>query len=359
MGLPAARAILDTGAHSGPITIGSPNVFIGGNMAAKIGDPVTCSLHGTASITTGSTTVFINGKGAARIGDTTMCFAPPIPAPIGKPPVTRGASLLPDEKLNKDGTLSSKTTGFEKDDDKLLYIGGQMSDTDGDGTYDRLDGQITLADYNTEGDFVNFNDGSKITGKGNVQVLNIDGSLSGNFGDGTYGVGARGKAVGAKLEGEYSYVGPDKKTSMTRKAKLELFSAEALGGSKIHLGGNGKWGYSDEVGAQAGVVGAEGEIMKTDPFFGTNSSIRFGVGAGALGAGAKIIREGYLDTNKRCIVMNIELAGELGIGIDLKFGFDFDYGSILDAIWGPTPTPPPITIPGVIISGCLTVFIGD
>ncbi|MBQ0152141.1 MAG: PAAR domain-containing protein, partial [Chryseobacterium sp.] len=50
MGKPAARALIDQGAHTGPITTGSFNVLIGGKPAARKGDAITCSSHGVASI---------------------------------------------------------------------------------------------------------------------------------------------------------------------------------------------------------------------------------------------------------------------------------------------------------------------
>ena len=73
MGKPAARAIIDQGAHAGPITVGSFNVLIGGKPAARKGDPITCSAHGVASIIEGSSSVFINGIPAARKGDKSSC----------------------------------------------------------------------------------------------------------------------------------------------------------------------------------------------------------------------------------------------------------------------------------------------
>lgn len=79
MGKPAAR-IGDhhtcpmkevTALHEGgPILEGSPNVFIGGLPAARVGDKVHC--NGSVDvIIEGEPTVFINGRPAARMGDKT------------------------------------------------------------------------------------------------------------------------------------------------------------------------------------------------------------------------------------------------------------------------------------------------
>ncbi|MGF1727664.1 PAAR domain-containing protein [Photobacterium nomapromontoriensis] len=52
----------------GPIAAGSPNVFIGGLPAARVGDMMVC-VGPPDSIAQGSASVFINGKPAARMGD--------------------------------------------------------------------------------------------------------------------------------------------------------------------------------------------------------------------------------------------------------------------------------------------------
>lgn len=54
----------------GPIIAGSPNVFIGGLPAARVGDPLTC-VGPPDVIAMGSTSVLINGRPAARMGDQT------------------------------------------------------------------------------------------------------------------------------------------------------------------------------------------------------------------------------------------------------------------------------------------------
>lgn len=56
--------------EGGPILEGSPDVFIGGLPAARVGDRVQCN-GATDTIVEGETTVFINGKPAARMGDKT------------------------------------------------------------------------------------------------------------------------------------------------------------------------------------------------------------------------------------------------------------------------------------------------
>jgi uncharacterized Zn-binding protein involved in type VI secretion len=55
----------------GPIAMGCPTVLIGGLLAARMGDPVTCE-GPPDTILMGSETVFIGGQPAARIGDPTV-----------------------------------------------------------------------------------------------------------------------------------------------------------------------------------------------------------------------------------------------------------------------------------------------
>ena len=79
MGKPAAR-ITDMHtcqmkenrrAHEGgPILEGSPDVFIGGLPAARVGDKAQCK-GSPDTIVEGEPTVLINGKPAARMGDKT------------------------------------------------------------------------------------------------------------------------------------------------------------------------------------------------------------------------------------------------------------------------------------------------
>lgn len=79
MGLPAARLsdmhvcpmVNGLVPHvGGPISIGAPNVLIGGLPAARVGDMAVC-VGPPDIIALGSFTVLIGGKPAARLGDLT------------------------------------------------------------------------------------------------------------------------------------------------------------------------------------------------------------------------------------------------------------------------------------------------
>ncbi len=98
MSRPAAR-MGDATAHGGVITVGFPQVLIGGQPAARMGDMHTCPMvtpgtppipHVGGPITMGSATVLIGGQPAARVGDMATCVGPPDSIVAGCPTVLIG-----------------------------------------------------------------------------------------------------------------------------------------------------------------------------------------------------------------------------------------------------------------------------
>jgi uncharacterized Zn-binding protein involved in type VI secretion len=92
--MPAAARVLDTTAPGGQVLgPGVPTVFIGGKVAAVMGDQHLCSIPAntphvqSSAFVAGSTTVFINGKAALRVGDSCACEAT---VTVGEPTVTIG-----------------------------------------------------------------------------------------------------------------------------------------------------------------------------------------------------------------------------------------------------------------------------
>jgi uncharacterized Zn-binding protein involved in type VI secretion len=95
---PAAR-LGDPTLHGGVITTGFPQVLIGGQPAARLGDMHTCPMvtpgtppvpHVGGPITLGSATVLIGGQPAARLGDMATCVGPPDMVAAGCPSVIIG-----------------------------------------------------------------------------------------------------------------------------------------------------------------------------------------------------------------------------------------------------------------------------
>jgi uncharacterized Zn-binding protein involved in type VI secretion len=98
MSRPAAR-MGDATAHGGVITVGFPQVLIGGQPAARMGDMHICPMvtpgtppvpHVGGPITMGSATVLIGGQPAARVGDMATCTGPPDSIVAGCPTVLIG-----------------------------------------------------------------------------------------------------------------------------------------------------------------------------------------------------------------------------------------------------------------------------
>lgn len=65
----------DPTSHGGAILAGSSKRKVNDQDIARIGDPVSCPIHGPNTITTGSSDVFVDGKGVAWEGSQCACGA--------------------------------------------------------------------------------------------------------------------------------------------------------------------------------------------------------------------------------------------------------------------------------------------
>ncbi|CAG4895292.1 PAAR domain-containing protein [Paraburkholderia gardini] len=63
----------DSTSHGGKILSGSDRIRIKGRRAARIGDIVSCPIHGDNEIVEGGTSMTDNGVPVARDGDRTQC----------------------------------------------------------------------------------------------------------------------------------------------------------------------------------------------------------------------------------------------------------------------------------------------
>jgi uncharacterized Zn-binding protein involved in type VI secretion len=64
--------------HGGVVIQGAPTTDVGGKQIARVGDKVTCPIHGHGGVTviaSGDPTCIIDGMPAARMGDKTACGA--------------------------------------------------------------------------------------------------------------------------------------------------------------------------------------------------------------------------------------------------------------------------------------------
>ena len=125
------------GFHPTKVTAGSPNVFIDGQPAGRVGDPLEPHdkpkhpKHGR-SIATGSSTVFINGKPAALTGGAISCGGVTIGSGtvnIGDQPGTFSSiNTLPlfDEQIelvDTNGTPVANYPYYARTVEKIVYVG--------------------------------------------------------------------------------------------------------------------------------------------------------------------------------------------------------------------------------------------
>ncbi len=98
--MPPAARMGDPTAHGGSIVVGAPNVLIGGQPAARVGDMHVCPMQtpavvpiphvGGPILPPGSPVVLIGGMPAARMGDMALCVGPPDSIVMGCPTVIIG-----------------------------------------------------------------------------------------------------------------------------------------------------------------------------------------------------------------------------------------------------------------------------
>jgi len=63
----------DSTSHGGTVQAGSQHFLVDGKGVARVGDKVSCPIHGDTVINRGSETYVTDGKPTARDGDTTAC----------------------------------------------------------------------------------------------------------------------------------------------------------------------------------------------------------------------------------------------------------------------------------------------
>ena len=315
MGLPAARAILDKGAHSAIILMGSLNVNINGFQAARQGDPIICPFHGGAVITKGSATVFINGLPAARMLDITGCGAPP-PPPVVSPPAAPGGAS---------GSSGGVDVNFTDDENKEEDSSGENSNetrrTQENTAFSHQgeSGGVTIGNLKKEE--VSYGGNGKSGGERNVELTPLEYRNKKSVGneDASAGAGVDFKGPTFKANKKtVAYHGEDNKWGIEVGASGSAeYSAEAEGEAKVgdkSISVSKKWEKKIEGGADLKAV----YDSKTGEF---KVNVRYG----------KFTYEGGFDVDS-AISPIISLLGVL------------------------IPIPPPI--PGTVLSGSGSVFIG-
>lgn len=73
--MPKVARIGDSTSHGGMVLQGSAKVLANGVGVARVGDSVSCPVHGVNSIVQGSSRVLADGRGVAYDGCLTACGA--------------------------------------------------------------------------------------------------------------------------------------------------------------------------------------------------------------------------------------------------------------------------------------------
>lgn len=352
MGKPAARARIDTSAHTGPIQSGSPNVIIGGFPAARKGDPLSCSQHGQGSIVGGSATVFVNGLPLARQGDKTLCNTAGTPAAAAvkpAPPQYWGGTLA--KQAGEDGAMHGDVF-----DARVLGAYASLEDKTGLGKPDTATAGFALADI-TVG---NMKSQSLARGELHTKlaVANASGTLVVDQAD-YAGLNASASAIGMQY-GATGGLGKEGTLYGGVGGDFTVGTAEAKAVSELYNGNKGRYGFNAELGAEAAGVKGEG-TGKVDLLGVIVADGKIGGSVGSAGASAGVAA--YIDETDYSL--NLRAAGEVALALGLKADANIKVAlkPIIDWIYDDDDknNPPPAVGDGdgVIKTGCVTVLVGD
>lgn len=352
MGMPAARASIDKAAHDGPIQTGSPDVIIGGFPAARKGDTISCTQHGSGIIVGGSGSVLVNGVSLARQGDKTQCNAAGAAAvakPKPAPPQYWGGSLA--KKAGEDGMLHG-----DNYDGRILGAYASLKDSSSDGSYDTVSSGFALEDL-TLG-----NRRSDELLKGEFRNKIGDASAKGSFyngGGNIYGLNSTASVTGMQY-GTTGTAGTEDTLYASAKGDVTFATAEAKLVAELYTGNKGRYGFNLEGGAGAAVV--KEEVAGKVSLYGiVIANAKAGAQLGSLGTAAGVAA--YFDETDNSVTLKAKgkLAFWLGVdgGIDLKVYIKPLRELIIGKDSSPENSENGKSGDGVIISGCTTVIIGN
>jgi uncharacterized Zn-binding protein involved in type VI secretion len=324
---PAAR-MTDTIGHgppSGAIMFGAPTVIIGGQIAARMGDPVECKVHGPGgNIQLGSMRVLIAGSLAARMGDPTQCCAPGV-AGTGSPPVVGAPGSFSEdyEGMGPDHKMSGyKNEDGEQRQDEFRLWGHKETHEGGGFKYEK---EQTLFSGKSEGHQGNYkNQGGGVQGNAFVDKRTItapDGSSI-----------TRTSSGGNVQGGVDMLMGSD-----GRRTGLNY----GLSGQASAI--EDQYDYKDEI----RIPGTDWSLQRNSTLGGSAGSMGLALNAGA-----------YHDAADDRYHVNLMTDVEAILGV--KIGLDISIGKSSSAGGGGSGTPGAgaVGTAGAITSGCMTVLIG-
>lgn len=372
--------------HGGTVTGKAVRTEIGGQPAAREGDPHVCPVHGKGLITGGSGSVFIEGKAAARLTDACKCAltgvsgagAPPAIGPGSAPFIYPGGPFTAPPKVSStDSRNRTSEQRLEEDGYHGPYAEAEVSDSDGDGTRDtaRAEAGWSRRSERLESPEVG---GYQITGthqddqvRGRAEV----GASTGEADWGTYscptGVSARvgAEANVARQRTEVQVDTPFGDGGVAGEASV--LSGEADG--EVFAGYDGtRIGWEVGGGLQGDLAGVKLEGMGEKEIGDTGVTVQGKADVGfSLGVGGELGIGVYGDrTDGR-----IHFKGRLGLKELGGFSFHYDVsigpftkltgspgggGGASGSGSGAAPGPvPPGGIPNKIATGFPLVLIGD
>lgn len=354
MGQPAARAQIDTSAHSGTIQTGSPDVIIGGFPAARKGDALSCSQHGNGAIVGGSGTVFVNSLPLARMGDQTQCntSSTPIP-PANKAAPTQywGGTLA--KKAGEDGLIHD-----EFYDARILGAYANLEDKNENGDLDTLSTGLAVEDL-TMGNLKS-EDLFRGEVRNKVSAVNATGSIYGG-GENIYGLNSGATATGI----QYGATGRAGKKGVLYgnvSGDVNVGSAEAKAILEIYANSKGRYGLYGDLGAEAHVFKAEA-VGNLDVLGIVVVEAKAAGVAGSAAAGAG----GGIWADKNDYSLNVKVTGRFAVGIGFRGDVEGkialkpieNFIVYIYKLITSSETERNNSGDGTILTGCATVLIGS
>lgn len=358
--------------HGGTVTGLATQTLIGGQPAARKGDPHLCPVHGPGLITGSCSNVYIEGKLAARMLDDCGCALTGV-AGKGAPPTKRPADIYPggpftapSEVGSTDSKNRTSKQRLEVDGYHGLHAEWERVDSDGDGTRDTARAEAGVGRVKGEFETPEWG-GFKIRGKGEGDFVHGRAEARASSGDmetGTDGFGGGAGAVaeadGVKGKGEVEVCTPLGNAKWDGEGIFGNAGVEISG----QLGDDGTdIGINARAKAGGGVAGVKGsppglpDIEIKLPFTGISATSDTDVGYTYGGFGAS--GEAGIYYSRKDGRFHIKGAGAIqGLSVDIDFSIG-PFTEPTDSPGGAGAGRPPEGIPNKIATGFPLVLIGD
>lgn len=354
MGQPAARATIDVSAHSGANSVGKPGRHHRWFSAARKGDTLSCSTHGSgiivgAPVLSSLTVCHLHVKETRR----SVMLAAHRHLPYRKQQHLNISTLA--KNAGEDGMMHG-----EHFDARVLGAYASLEDKNLNGDFDTASAGFALADI-TIGNMKS-KDLLRAEMRNKLAVANATGSLYGGGND-IYGLNANAAATGEQYGGSVA-AGKEGTLYGGVSGDITIGTAEAKAVLEVYTGNDGKYGLTADAGAEA--KGVKGEVSGNLDILGIVSGeakIDGSFGSAGLAGGGSA----FWDTKDYSVNVRVTggaaglvgLKGDASLKVAFKPILDF-----FDYLYGEEDEPAVTSVPtesgdGTIITGCVTVLIGD